>query len=465
MGFQARKVGDKSLYKGDVTDSNVYTLVIGENGCGKTRLLIDIYNYYLMSYSEVIDSNKPAVFTALHNYRLYGYAWRNVEQAYGHAIPHKLICASTSQFEKFSPNKRLKKDFKDNGFYAYIGSKPFTPEHSPATRMASTAIKQLLMMGALDDRKLRSITSFLKEFGFANNLLLTLSPTIPAADVIKLLNSETPEIETQLLMKKALEDYELSELLILLQELQSFFNAEPLLLRLNKEGVSLSDTTKPNYREVDKRMISILLWTGFITVKNIETVQQLDTESNVITDNSKIVALERRSSGEQCLFLLFLGMISAIEDNSLVLIDEPEISLHPRWQQKFVHILHGAFNEYNGCHFIIATHSPLILSDIGSLNCEILDMSSGKLFDASEHSSKSSDYQLAEVFHNPGQNNEYLITQAIELLDAICKQNIISQDIIDRAKHLQAHQLLLNPNDKASILISILSETMEKIKG
>ncbi|MBY8186655.1 ATP-binding protein [Vibrio fluvialis] len=38
--------------------------------------------------------------------------------------------------------------------------------------------------------------------------------------------------------------------------------------------------------------------------------------------------------------LLFLGIISSIDDDALILIDEPEISLHPSWQQKFVEILH-----------------------------------------------------------------------------------------------------------------------------
>jgi len=65
------------------------------------------------------------------------------------------------------------------------------------------------------------------------------------------------------------------------------------------------------------------------------------------------------SSGEKQLFVraLTLKMINA--NNSIILIDEPEISLHPKWQQKILKV-YETIGENN--QIIIATHSPHIVS-------------------------------------------------------------------------------------------------------
>jgi hypothetical protein len=50
----------------------------------------------------------------------------------------------------------------------------------------------------------------------------------------------------------------------------------------------------------------------------------------------------------------------------VILIDEPELSLHPRWQMKYINFLRELFTE-NGkmtVQFIIATHSPYLLKNL-----------------------------------------------------------------------------------------------------
>lgn len=65
------------------------------------------------------------------------------------------------------------------------------------------------------------------------------------------------------------------------------------------------------------------------------------------------------SSGEKQLFIraLTLKMINA--NNSIILIDEPEISLHPKWQQKILKV-YETIGDNN--QVIVATHSPHIVS-------------------------------------------------------------------------------------------------------
>lgn len=50
-------------------------------------------------------------------------------------------------------------------------------------------------------------------------------------------------------------------------------------------------------------------------------------------------------------------------ENGIILIDEPETSLHPKWQKKYVRFLLDTFDGLD-IQFIIATHSPYILQGI-----------------------------------------------------------------------------------------------------
>jgi predicted ATP-binding protein involved in virulence len=68
------------------------------------------------------------------------------------------------------------------------------------------------------------------------------------------------------------------------------------------------------------------------------------------------------SSGEQHQVVLFYDLIFRAKPESLILIDEPEISLHVSWQRQFLKDLLRV-NTLNKQEFLIATHSPQIIHD------------------------------------------------------------------------------------------------------
>lgn len=76
------------------------------------------------------------------------------------------------------------------------------------------------------------------------------------------------------------------------------------------------------------------------------------------------------SSGEKQLFLRTLAIKMLEPENSIILIDEPELSLHPKWQSKIVKVYEkiGKNNQ-----IIIATHSPHILGSVPKENIFILN--------------------------------------------------------------------------------------------
>lgn len=75
-----------------------------------------------------------------------------------------------------------------------------------------------------------------------------------------------------------------------------------------------------------------------------------------------LIPLDRLSSGEQHQLVLFHSLIFGMRPGALIMIDEPEISLHVAWQQVFLADL-DRISQETGIHFLIATHSPQIIDD------------------------------------------------------------------------------------------------------
>lgn len=76
----------------------------------------------------------------------------------------------------------------------------------------------------------------------------------------------------------------------------------------------------------------------------------------------KDIPLSGLSSGEQHELVLFYQLLFNTEPDSLLLIDEPEISLHISWQNHFIDDLRDVI-KLNNFSVIIATHSPDIINN------------------------------------------------------------------------------------------------------
>lgn len=72
------------------------------------------------------------------------------------------------------------------------------------------------------------------------------------------------------------------------------------------------------------------------------------------------VPLETLSSGEQHELVLAYELLFQVRENSLIMIDEPELSLHVSWQHKFLDDI-KRISDLANLDFLIATHSPSII--------------------------------------------------------------------------------------------------------
>ena len=119
----------------------------------------------------------------------------------------------------------------------------------------------------------------------------------------------------------------------------------------------------------------------FKEINEIFEILDLDIKISGISKNAKSIPIftnssgdkfdiNELSSGEKQLFLRTLAIRMLNPENSIILIDEPELSLHPKWQQRIVDVYRkiGKNNQ-----IIIATHSPHILGSVKKENIMLLD--------------------------------------------------------------------------------------------
>ena len=115
------------------------------------------------------------------------------------------------------------------------------------------------------------------------------------------------------------------------------------------------------------------LLTRIINKRFLYKQMTLDKDEGFIFTTTKSIdlPLENLSSGEQHELVLFYQLLFKVTPGSLVLIDEPELSLHVVWQEYFLRDLQEVTKLVN-IDALIATHSPDIIHDRRDLIVELV---------------------------------------------------------------------------------------------
>jgi len=184
-----------------------------------------------------------------------------------------------------------------------------------------------------------------------------------------------------------------------------------------------------------KRFIVDLFNFGF-DKQDLQIIDDLEKLSILTLDEIKIIkktnqiSLEDTSSGEYHLILNFLGIFAKIQSKSLILIDEPEISLHPNWQMRYITFLKNVFSKFSDCHFIICTHSHFLVSDLEGSTSSIISLSRNvqtALIEAEllkkDTYAWSAEEVLLKVFKVPTTRNFYIADKLGEILELVSKSN------------------------------------------
>ncbi len=99
----------------------------------------------------------------------------------------------------------------------------------------------------------------------------------------------------------------------------------------------------------------------------------IDEDDNIYFQNNfeEKFRINELSTGEKTLLSKVLYLYFKDYKDKVILIDEPELSLHPNWQNKILKIYEN-FAKLNNCQIIIATHSPHIIGSAKNESLRIL---------------------------------------------------------------------------------------------
>ena len=231
----------------------------------------------------------------------------------------------------------------------------------------------------------------------SNDLKELISLAIKSsADITSTLDSTYPNRLVQNLREKADYTYsELNEELADLSDKRKFLSAAGLLAEAHssdffeiedknnnliiismKQYVEDSKKKLQPYEELAKKisLFMDIVSSRFKHKKIRITKDEGIAFTSIIADQTgapQVIELEKLSSGEQHELVLFYKLIFDSRQGDLVLIDEPELSLHISWQTQFISDLKrvAALRKFSA---VIATHSPDIISSNWDLRVELL---------------------------------------------------------------------------------------------
>lgn len=179
--------------------------------------------------------------------------------------------------------------------------------------------------------------------------------------------------------------------------------------------------------------------------------------------------LESASSGE--LYLLSCGLFlnKFLEDHQtnlpkVILIDEPENSLHPKWQKKYIEFLIGFMGYNDNTKVIIATHSPFITmeTDFYSSEISLFNIEDGNLYLA-DHKNKNNNIEQVyyELFGVLTPKNRYLSDYCSKLVRDVAESKVM----YDVAKSDISAKRNVAFDEKQRAFLNDVLALLEKVHG
>ncbi|MDO7908956.1 AAA family ATPase [Pseudomonas sp. 22-AL-CL-001] len=147
-------------------------------------------------------------------------------------------------------------------------------------------------------------------------------------------------------------------------------NSENLASTIDRRRIK-PETFNQKFNKSDRNKIIEIIKSG-LNIRKLSRddanlmISYLQTRPGVtlyLKDDHSEHEFEDLSSGERNLISLGLKIISRASRHTLILIDEPEISLHLQWQMEFHKNLIKMLAAYRNYHVVIATHSPILVSE------------------------------------------------------------------------------------------------------
>ncbi len=185
-----------------------------------------------------------------------------------------------------------------------------------------------------------------------------------------------------------------------------------------------------------------------------------------LNKNGKELIVDQLSDGEKCL-LAMVGDLARrlaianpsleqpLEGEGIVLIDEIELHLHPKWQREIIPKLTQTFPH---CQFIVTTHSPQVISHVQPENVYILNSKNDDIIIQHPESSYGRDSnQILEDIMGTSERPQIIKDKILELF------RIIDQGNLEQAKELQEEIINEIGNDEPELIKAATSIKRKEI--
>lgn len=129
-----------------------------------------------------------------------------------------------------------------------------------------------------------------------------------------------------------------------------------------------------NLSVLDLKDLDILKVDHIIHIKDALEEENTSNSSEILSEIQKVIRTDSlNSSGVKEIGIIqILLQNNKLKENSFLIIDEPESSLHPEWEIKFAEILILLVKELN-VHIYLNSHSPMFIEAI-SLYAQYYDL-------------------------------------------------------------------------------------------
>ncbi|CAI0927680.1 hemin importer ATP-binding subunit [Serratia grimesii] len=141
--------------------------------------------------------------------------------------------------------------------------------------------------------------------------------------------------------------------------------------------------------------------------------------------------LSQASSGELSFIALLVHISFCVNDRSFIFIDEPENSLHPKWQNEYLELLRGSIG-YNKCMVVVATHSPLIITSMSEGNQVSIYKRGVNGFEKVNSYDENNEELYIDYFDTLTPKNRALSNRCVDIIDQFTVGEISLQTARDR---------------------------------
>lgn len=251
--------------------------------------------------------------------------------------------------------------------------------------------------------------------------------------------------------------------------LNDFIQVYDTLLRLNEQ----------RYKSYQENIIIDVFNYDYslnLIVRYIDTLLKLkilkQQEILFIRQNGQIQNLRQLSSGELTLLNIHFFIQKELYDfhvnpskknyNSVsIFIDEPENSLHPEWQRKYIYMLNDSVGYYD-IRMYLATHSPtLVLGTLSEYNNDT-DVYKVKYSELEKVHFENHNHNIEEILYNTFDlitpNNHYLSERISYLLHKFAQKNITRLEIEDKLKSMRDSSFNKNQEEILNNIINQLDK-------